>query len=289
MSLRLLFSAVLGLACLSVSGCAQLPSLLDLEKSQLPTPRLSPESVVLEMTTVQVPLEAQTGPQSFWQQVDEQVLTVDQRRQLSAAGIRCGVVGQDLPSELAELLEQAKNDANVVDPDGKTIDVTGPRHRRLQCRGGQRQQIPLADVQKEINMLWRDQGRVRGATYLDAQPLFVLRVDPRPTGDADISLVPQILHGTPKNRWVGRDGMFLMETGKEEKLFDDLAIEATLSLGQCLIIGCTESQEGLGERFFCTELHDPRPKLLILRLAQTQRDDVQGSVTKPKPLVTPTE
>ncbi len=289
MSLRTLLRFCFGLLSLFALGCAQLPTFTGRIDSQLPAPRLSPDSVVLEMTTITAPLEVQIGPQSFWTEVDEQILSVDERRRLSAAGIRCGVVGQDLPRGLATLLEQAKSDANVVDPDGKSIDVTGPRHRRLQCRGGQRQQIPLADAQKEMNMLWRDQGRVRGATYLDAQPLFVLRVDPLPTGEADVALVPQILHGTPKNRWVGRDGMFLMETGKEEKLFDDLAIEATLSLGQCLVIGCTDAQEGLGERFFCRELHDPRPKLLILRLAQTQRDEVQGLLVKSKPLVTPTE
>ena len=241
------------------------------------------------MTTLQAPWESQIGPDSFWSEVDEQILPVDARRRLTAAGIRCGTVGQQLPAELQQLLDRARSDANVVDPDGKTIDVTGPRHRRLQCRAGQRQQIPLADVQQEINLLWRDQGRVRGATYLDAQPLFVLRVEPQPSGEAEVALVPQILHGAPKNRYVGRDGMFLMETGKEEKLFDDLAIEATLSLGECLVIGCTAGQEGLGERFFCSELHDPRPKLLILRLAHTQRDDVQGSAEKPQPLVTPTE
>jgi hypothetical protein len=289
MSLRSLTASIMGLICLGVLGCAQLPSLLDREKSQLPTPRLSPDSVVLEMTTIEAPWEAQIGPDSFWREVDEQILSVDARRRLTAAGLRCGTVGQQLPSELQQLLESAKNDANIVDPDGKSIDITGPRHRRLQCRAGQRQQIPLGESQKEMNLLWRDQGRVRGATYLDAQPLFVLRVEPRPTGDADLSLVPQILHGVPKNRYVGRDGMFLMETGKEEKLFDDLAIEGTLSLGECLVVGCTEGQEGLGERFFCTELHDPRPKLLILRLAQTQRDDVQGIKERAKPLVTPTE
>ena len=184
MSLRLLFSAVLGLACLSVSGCAQLPSLLDLEKSQLPAPWLSPESVVLEMTTItcrskRKSARNRSGSKSMNKCSPSTSGDAFGRR------IRCGVVGQDLPSGLADFLEQIKSDANVVDPDGKSIDVTGPRHRRLQCRGGQRQQIPLADAQKEMNMLWRDQGRVRGATYLDAQPLFVyalIRFPPaRPT------------------------------------------------------------------------------------------------------------
>src|SRR5690606_24955394 len=132
MSLRSLAALLLGLVCLGAVGCAHLPSLSDREKTKLPTPRLSPDSVVLEMTTLEAAWEEQSGPNSFWSEVDEQILSVDERRRLSAAGIRCGTVGQQLPSNLQHLLELAKNDANIVDPDGKSIDVTGPRHRRLQ-------------------------------------------------------------------------------------------------------------------------------------------------------------
>ena len=45
--------------------------------------------------------------------------------------------------------------------------------------------------------------------------------------------------------------------------------------GQTLILSCTPESKGLGQNFFVDTSHgDPQQKLLLIRLAQTQRDDL---------------
>lgn len=276
---------------LLVLGCAQIQLQEGgSEKPALPAPQLAHNSIILEMTTVMVPEEDQMGASSFWAEVDEQVIPVERRRRLAAAGIRCGIVGNQLPGALAELLVP-DSQAQVVDEQGQPLDVAGPRQRRLQCRQGQRQRILLSEAKPEMSVLWRDGSRVLGATFADAQPFFVLRAFPQQNGQAQIELTPEIHHGSPKNRWVGRDGMFLLETGKEQRVFDDLMIETTLSPGEFLLIGSTEEYQGLGGCIFHGDGHDAKRNVILLRLAQTQLDDLQASSSqsKPDPLVTRVE
>lgn len=281
----LLLLAVLGPVC---SGCARFARMSE-QPSALPTPRMSPDAVVIEMLTVELPLTHPAEEESLWREVDEQQLPIELRRRLAAAGVRCGVAGNELPLPLQALISEVDDEAQVAGQDGRLISVTRPSQRRLQCRSGARHQLVLSDPQPELSVLWRDGGRIRGATYLDAQPLIVLRSYPQQSGRVRVRLQPEIHHGQPQNRWVGRDGMFLMETGKQRKVFEDLTMEFTLSPGEYLLVSSTSENQGLGERMFQIVDDDRKKKMLILRLAQTQLDDLHGAAAMPAPLATTLE
>ena len=285
MRAALLLAWHVGLLGISLSGCASLTH-VSKESSILPAPKMSRDAVVVEMLTVEMPLNHPAEEEDMWKEVDELHLPVELRRRLTAAGIRCGIAGNELPLALQALIADVDDDAQVVDEGGKSLSVTRPSRRRLQCRKGNRHQLLLADVQEELSVLWRDQGRVRGATYLDAQPLLVVRAFPQQDGKAKLTLEPQIHHGDARNRWVGRDGMFLMETSKERRQFEDLTMEVTLSAGEYMLVSSTRENQGLGERLFQIVGDDRKKKVLILRLAQTQLDDLHGEHTASEPLAT---
>ena len=290
MSLRAMQLLALWLSSLLpvLTGCASFTHVTK-ETSVLPTPRMSRSAVVVEMLTVEIPLNHPAEEESMWREVDEQHLPVDLRRRLTAAGVRCGIAGNELPTQLQAAMAEVDDEAQVIGESGQMLSITRPSRRRLQCRDGDRHQLLLSDVQKELSILWRDQGRVRGATYLDAQPMLVLRAFPQQSGQARLSLQPQIQHGEARNRWVGRDGMFLMETGKDRKLFEDLTMEVTLSPGEYLLVSSTSENQGLGERLFQIVTDERKKKVLILRLAQTQLDDLQESPTSSAPVATTLE
>ena len=268
-----------------LSGCAGLTHVSS-ETSELPTPRMSRDTIVVEMLTVEMPINHPAEEDAMWREVDEQHLPVEIRKRLTAAGLRCGIAGNELPLPLQALMADVDDEAQIIGEGGNLLSITRPSRRRLQCRNGDRHQLLLSDVQDELSILWRDGGRIRGATYLDAQPLLVLRAFPQRSGQAKLTLQPQIQHGEARNRWVGRDGMFLMETGKERKVFEDLTMEVTLSPGEYLLVSSTSENQGLGERLFQIVTDDRKKKVLILRLAQTQLDDLQGDSSSGAPLAT---
>ena len=274
--------ASLGPVLTGCSGFSRVPD----ESSVLPPPRMSRDTVVVEMLTVEMPINHPAEEDAMWREVDEQHLPVELRKRLSAAGVRCGIAGSELPLVLQGLIADVDDEAQIVGEGGRMLSVTRPSRQRLQCRKGDRHQLLLSDVQEELSILWRDEGRIRGATYLDAQPLVVLRCFPQRNGQASFNLEPQIHHGDPRNRWVGRDGMFLMETGKERKVFEDLAMQFKLSPGEYLVVSSTSENQGLGERLFQVIGDERKKKVLILRLAQTQLDDLQEESSGSGPLAT---
>jgi hypothetical protein len=268
-------------------GCAQwIVTTNDKESSLLPAPKMSHDSIVLELTTVELPLDDVALAEAIWQEVDEQQLAVDLRRRLSAAGVRCGVCAGHLPEALKRHMDSADIEPHFVSDEGQPLAVTGPSLRRLQCRTGQKQLLTMADVQDEISLLWQDETSIRGTTLANAQPYLNLRAFPQTSGHVRVSITPEIHHGAAKNRWVGRNGMFLMETAKDQKVFEDLAMELALSPGQFLVVSGTLPCRGLGERFFASNENKATQDMLIFRLAQTQHDDLHASEPAKEPLVT---
>ena len=235
---------------LVLTGCANFAHIPE-DDNFLPTPRLSRNTIVLEMVTVEMPNHLVKEEEATWNEIDEQQLSVELRNRLAAAGIRCGVAGNELPAQIQKLLTDVDDTAQMLaGENGSRLSITRPSRRRLQCRDGERHQLLLADVQDELSVLWRDQGRIRGATYIDAQPLMVLRAFPQQNGRVRLTLEPQIHHGQARNRWVGRDGMLLMETGKEQKAFEDMTMQVTLSPGEYFVVSSSSENQGLGERLF---------------------------------------
>ena len=84
---------------------------------------------------------------------------------------------------------------------------------------------------------------------------------------------------------MGSQGIIRLETGRAKKVFENLAISATLSSGEMLLVSSQPQRPGSVGHYFFTEQTSGalEQKLLIIRLAQTQHDDLFGGEVSAEP------
>lgn len=265
-------------ALLVVAGCAT-PNLGDAERVSVLTPaRMPSDSCVLDVFFVRFPLADPRGNEQLWQAVDEQHFPAELRGRLGPNGFRLGVVGGQIPVALSELLELE----NKPPPTGQAsqIDVaeldTPPRvtRCRLSIRPGRRKEILASTVLDKVTVLIRDPDELNGETFIKAQAVLAVRAFPQADGRIRVELVPELHHDEPRQRWVGSHGTWRLDPGRPRRVFDRMAISATLSPGSILLVSSLPHLPGsLGHHFFTAEDNgQPQQKLLAIRLSQTQHN-----------------
>lgn len=249
-------------------------------KSPLQQPRMSPDSVVLDILFVRFPFGDEQANVSLWQEIDEQHFAAPLRRQLAAQGFRVGLVGGQIPVKLAQMLQlsdrpasaQRVNQVSLQQMESDPLVI--PRH--LQLRAGRHAEIIASGIYDELPVLMCESGQLCGRSYPKAQGVFALKAFPEPGGRVRLELVPELHYGEPRRRYVPSHGGFRLEVGKPRRVFDKLAISAHLAPGQMLILSSLACRQGsLGHHFFT---HDTagqlEQKLLVIRLSQIQHDDL---------------
>jgi len=275
----------------SLCGCAQWVNTTGDEVSSLPSPPLPSDSVVLEVAFARLPLSDADSYDEIWQQTDEQAFSTDLRRQWAANGLRCGMLGSQLPSKLREILD--RNAGSLVEQAEAALDAQGEStrgDRRIQCRSGRRAKVYCSKAFDQLAVLTQERGTVRGWQLPKAQCLFGLKTYPLGDGRARINLVPEVEHGEMRTQYVGRDGTVMPQLGRERVVLESLALDATLPPGHVLMISTTPECKGLGEHFFVEQTTAAEVRsLLLIRLAVTQHDDLFAPDQLATPLATPTE
>lgn len=272
---RSVFYFALVLLCAGfASGCAPLRRAAD---SPLVQPRMSPDSVVLEIFTARFPLGDERYNARLWSQVDEQQLDPAVRRRLAENGLRAGIVGAQMPVELQRLLRLegqriAVEEAQAVVPEEDRL-VT---QRRTQLRAGRRAEIVLSCEHPQFHLLLPEQGRVTGRTYVQGQGILALQAFPGGDGRVRLELTPELHHGGPRQQWRGEETDFVLETSRARETLDALRFSGVLAPGTSLLIGTLAERAGsVGGRFLTDERHGTvEQKLVLVRLAQVQRDDL---------------
>ncbi|HEX5106472.1 MAG TPA: hypothetical protein VFV87_21785 [Pirellulaceae bacterium] len=275
---------------LSAVGCARLATQPS-EPSKLPPARMSPDSVVLEVAFVRLPALDRAAYDAIWDQADEQHFPAELRRELGVNGLRAGVLGQQIPAELRELLDAAPNALEERSEDVTTSDVEVNRApRRLQCRSGRRAKIIVSKTHSFLALLLNEQQQVRGHALTDAQCLLALKAYPQGNGRVKLDITPEVEHGQHRTEWVGSEGSLMQRVGRDKLVVDRLRMDALLAPGQTLVISNTAEIKGLGEYYFAETAGGATERtLLLVRVAQTQIDDLFTPDSVLTPLVTPGE
>ena len=264
-------------------GCAQWTT-PDGDISKLPVPKMSADSVVLEIVFVPG-WDLQTAAyHELWNVVDEQSLTPDVRRHINANGFRAGLLGPELPPSLRQAIsEQTRGSGDKsAEP---TQPTEGSNRRVLQTRSGHRYKVVAGEAYDEMIALLNLDGEVSNETYVKAQGCFSLRTHPRGDGRVAVELVPEIRHGAKRQRWVGDEGAFHLTASQDVRSLDELGMKFTLSPGQTILVGSGNVKTALGSQFFAQADDAPaRQKLLLVRLAQTQIDGLYAPEQKHDPI-----
>lgn len=265
---------LLGLTCLTV-GCS--PWIRQqTSEPLLPTAEMSRDSVVLEIAFVHIGPDDAAAEAAIWRSLDETAIDLSTRHRLDANGIRAGRAGVQLPEELMQLVARTAKETELA-PSDDTASGDGQqlRQRRIQVRAGQRAKVVASSTYPEISVLSREEdGRVHGKQFNGAQCLFSVKAFPQSDSLTELEVLPEIEHGEVKNRWVALEGALVQQSGKERTIYDKLKIDLPLMPGQTLVIGSTEQAGGLGQHYFNTTSPSPRRLMLLIRVAQTQQEDI---------------
>ncbi|MDA0658361.1 MAG: hypothetical protein O3C60_05915 [Planctomycetota bacterium] len=248
----------------------------------MPASKLSADSVVLETVTFRLPL-GDIKSEDFWQQVDEQRIDTDTRRRLESNGFRIGIVGSQLPPLLTRHLDAEVGQPPSTVRQGDSF-VTTPQ--TLSRRRGVPFEIASPENHEQLQYLrLTANGSLVGETLAQAQCLLIAKPFPRNDSDLDLTIEPVVSHGQPRQRFVPGDGASIRtENSADKRHFPELRWEIRLSPGESLLMTCTEDTKGLGRAFFTDETSGQRrQRLVLIRLAQTQRDDLfpLGMTTAP--------
>ncbi len=187
-----------------------------------------------------------------------------------------------MPPALSRLLDlKGKPGATDGVQQVKIADLVTPSRvsaQHLQTSPGHRSEIAASGLIEKMPILVSEGGEIRGLTYEQAQGVFALQVAPQPDGRVQLELVPEIHHGENRQRWVGDQSMWRLETGRAKRAFEELKLTAVLSPGAMLLLGSQPNRQGsLGHYFFLeSDGRDDRleQKLILVRLCQTQHDDL---------------
>ncbi|MDZ7617738.1 MAG: hypothetical protein U1E05_12085 [Patescibacteria group bacterium] len=251
------------------------------QKGELPLKpaQMSADSVVVEVFFVRCPVGDNRVNCDLWEEVDEQQFAVEVRQRLVNNGFRAGLVFGQIPVVLSQLLELADKPApqeGALKTELSTLEAEPTVIRRhIQTRPAQRNEIVASSIYDSLPVLVSEQGEVRGQTYREAQGVLALKTFPQSDGRVRLSLIPELHHEQVRKRWVGRQGMLQMEASRPRRTFDEMGLLASLVPGDMLVMTSLPDRPGsLGHQFFATSEGEPGQKLLVVRLAQTQRDGV---------------
>jgi len=267
----------LGILICSTAGClndrpAKSTSLIDRVRGMGgPT---GPDAVFIEYALIERPAGSAGINREAWANVDEQVLASDKRALLSENGLRVGIVGGLLPSEIEAMIANPKS-------------AIGHRQRRLYANNAavlpMNGPVPVAEYQ----MLASLDGKPATLKFEQAQ--FSLNITPSFAADGRIKVksCPEIEFNDRKS-WLptGAAGSAWAGNKPAEKP-ESLAWEVSLSAREFAIVGSHhERGNWIGNQIFTgTVGHDKVQRLLIVRAGKLAATE-DGSTA---PLAAPTK
>lgn len=269
------FFGIVILLLILLTGCRVWDNRTETSSFKLPSPALPVDSASVDLTFVRIPSNEPDLTQTIWAEVDEQCISPDLRSHLNSNGVRCGVLGQRLPSGLRRQLESASE--HFASSDIRKTDVlTRARHQRW--KHGKRIQIvstALFDSKVLLHRQSQGDNGIRGQTLSNVQGYVVAKAYPQASGRVRIELTPEFQFGDMRQQWVSDNGTFQVQSGKERRTLTDLAMDFELSPGQSILVGCTPKQSGIGESLFVdNENGDSQQRLLFIRVAQSRKDEL---------------
>lgn len=280
-SIQCLWTCALALLTVVLTGCGVVLSTATVSDPQsiLQAIKTAPDQVTLEIFQVRIPSEEKQLLGEVWQASDEQLLDIELRNQLISNGFRVGVINGALPDALARTLnlqsEMPEEEINRI----ITGENAAPRivRRVLQLNRREHAMIQASELQDQADVFINSENGLQGRTYEQVQGVYRLEAESAAGQKVAIQLTPELQYGDLKNRYTGSDqGVMLMTTSRERKVFEELKINVDLKSGEFLVLsGISDSNCSLGSAFHASKQSGAAAqKLVLIRLLQVPRSEI---------------
>jgi len=277
---KLFFLLILGGLCASIS-CNVLnrdrsPSAGSAMNAQAVAPQ-NVDTAGLEIYNIRLASHQNELLHQLWQEVDEQSLSPQLRRELLTQGFRVGILGTMPSPALTQLLNISSDRKSEVSwgdfQEFSAADVIRETTVTRNVRNllpDMRAIVKVFDDQNalpEFSLFWQENGMVTGQTYTESVGVFLVSAAVNGDGSAHIQIIPELEYGTLERRIRSVAGVFVHEESRPRRSFETLAISQRLLPGQWIILGTTSPDSpGVGRAFFTRKTSGLEQRLLVLRL-----------------------
>ncbi|GEM_PF-2175060 len=296
---------LLSIAGLLMGGCAKDASTANKADAMsfLSRPRSSENSIAVEFAILQVLPYRRRLLREMWNQVDQQVLDLELRKQLVRNGVRAGIAGQALPPALRSIMQpRSLADEELTDVQQQMLEAgfleaqkVLQTHIRLTAQPGQSRDAVISDIRPELVWDWHSDEGVGHYRFEQAISKVRLTMSPLPGDLVSVGLLPLIAHGQPLPQYEASGDQFVFAVAKSEHLVNQAEIKINLHMGETLVFGPSlEMPEGgepnrLGDVFFHQNDNaataSAGESVVLIRMLGAKSSDLFGDQFSSKPLV----
>ncbi len=312
MFVRILTLIMLLLLC----SCARLDQPKPTNSLQFDAGQMATDSVAFEIGIAQLDNTQIESFEEFWSVLDQQKLPLPVRQRIDQNGLRVAIMASQAPAVLQQLLEPRSLDLEVLDVVEQQLAAKNrmkpkPRmilHERIVNRDGETYPIQTSEIHAEYAWIVRNGELQTVGTGQLVRGLFEIMTLPQGDGSVRLRVTPQIQHGHVQSMIGVAERDFIYDAGQTATRLTDLTFDVTLRPGETLVIAPTADRQDLGRLFFgpatpisplepdpekALEVTADQPtstnlthRMLLVRIVQTQLDDVFGKSLSADPLTT---
>lgn len=248
--------------------------------SPLAAVSLAENGVGIDVYVIHIPYHRRELLDQFWMDVEESEIPITIRNSLHQHGLRQGMLSSKIPVSFERLLDL--RDIPPQKPFEQVTlagyDATNESLRKrieITMMGKQPFPFPTCEMIPKLPVLAVVDGNPSGQVYENAIGVILITTDEQPDGSVLVKTVPEIHYGGETPVITSQVGAFTKKVFKSKLLFDQLAVETKLLLGQWVVIGSdTRQQAGFGRYIFSQGDGDPEQILVGIRLRQTSKDGI---------------
>jgi len=276
--------------CATIFGCATWKKEAESPAVELSKTRLPIDAVVMEFFIIEVEDGEADLEELAWSEIDQQRIDLKTRKTLADNGIRAGISTMLLPLSLQTLINNHQERRITEETKAESLIGEETMQQRIQIRAGQPAHIIMSPVVSSLSWMVNDDGYLYGRESFQARCQCTVKA--HPTGDSQVRIefIPEITYGAPRQRIDVGNNALMYAVSQDRHVFDMLKIETKLAAGDWLVVGNLPTSLGIGEKFFRQSKEDGgKRKLVLIRLAQTQFDDLFAPDRIVTPIATPTD
>ena len=284
------YAAIVLSCCTALLGCASWKKDAESKPLELAKTRLPIDAVVMEFFVIQVEDEEAELEELAWSEIDQQRIELKARKTMADNGIRCGISTMQLPLSLQTLIRHHQEQRETEQTKAEALIGEETNRQRIQIRAGQPALIVMSPILPSLSWMVNDDGYLYGRESRQARCQYTVKAHPTSDGQVRVECIPEISYGAPRQRIGVGNNALMYAVSQDRHVFDSLKIETKLAAGDWMVVGNTPSAMGIGENFFRQSKEDGgKRKLVLIRLAQTQFDDLFAPDEIAAPIATPTD